>query len=241
MKFAILSDIHGNATALKKIFKDIESFPIDLIISLGDNIGYGPEPEEVINLMRERKIPSVIGNHEMAINRPRFLSWFNPSAKASLEMTKRLMSTSSINYISKLAYCMVLNKCRFVHGFPPGSATIYLFELSDEKIKTAFDKMHEWICFLGHTHLLEIIAHDGKNLSKRSLEEETIELDPLKKYLINVGSVGQPRDGNNQAKYVLWDTESKLLTVRYVTYDIADTVKKIYRAGLPEQHAWRLM
>jgi diadenosine tetraphosphatase ApaH/serine/threonine PP2A family protein phosphatase len=136
---------------------------------------------------------------------------------------------------------MILNKCRFVHGFPPGSATIYLFELTDEKIKIAFEKMQEWVCFLGHTHLLEIISYDGMNISKRHLQEETIELDPQKKYLINVGSVGQPRDGNNQAKYVLWNTDSKLLTVRYVTYDIADTVKKIYRAGLPEQHAWRLM
>jgi len=241
MKFAILSDIHGNATALKKVLKDIESFPVDLIISLGDNIGYGPEPEEVVNLIRERRIPSVIGNHEMAINRPRFLSWFNPSAKASLEKTKGLISKSTLQYISKLSYCMVLDKCRFVHGFPPGSATIYLFELTDEKIKIAFEKMHEWVCFLGHTHLLEIIAHDGKKITKRALEEEKIELETDKKYLINVGSVGQPRDGNNQAKYVLWDTELKLLTVRYVTYDIADTVKKIYRAGLPEQHAWRLM
>lgn len=241
MKFAIISDIHGNATALKNVLKDIESFPVDLTISLGDNIGYGPEPEEVVNILRERKIPSVIGNHEMAINRPKFLSWFNPSAKASLEKTKVLISKSTTQYISKLSYCMVLNKCRFVHGFPPGSATIYLFELTDEKIKNAFAKMHEWVCFLGHTHLLEIIAHDGSNITKRTLEEEVIELDSSKKYLINVGSVGQPRDGNNQAKYVLWDSESKLLKVRYVTYDIADTVKKIYRAGLPEQHAWRLM
>ncbi|MCU0598650.1 MAG: metallophosphatase family protein [Desulfobacterales bacterium] len=241
MKFAILSDIHGNATALKKVLKDLESFPVDLVISLGDNIGYGPEPEEVVNLIRERNIPSVIGNHELAINRPRFLSWFNPSAKTSLEKTKRLLSKSTLSYISKLSYCMVLNKCRFVHGFPPGSATIYLFELPDEKIKNAFQKMREWVCFLGHTHLLEIIAHDGVNISKRRLEEEVVELDITKKYLINVGSVGQPRDGNNQAKYVLWDTDSRLLTVRYVAYDISDTVKKIYRAGLPEQHAWRLM
>ncbi len=241
MKFAILSDIHGNATALKSVFKDMESFSVDLIISLGDNIGYGPEPEEVINLLRKKKIPSVIGNHEMAINRPRFLSWFNPSAKASLEKTKRMISKSTLNYISKLAYCMVLNKCRFVHGFPPGSATIYLFEVSDDKIKNAFDKMKEWVCFLGHTHMLELISHDGSTLSKRPLREEVVELDDSKKYIINVGSVGQPRDGNNQAKYVLMDTESKLLTVRYVTYDISDTVKKIYRAGLPEQHAWRLM
>jgi predicted phosphodiesterase len=241
MKFAILSDIHGNATAFKEVLKDIESFPIDLIISLGDNIGYGPEPEEVVNLIRERNIPTVIGNHEMAINRPRFLSWFNPSAKASLEKTKRLISKASLSYISKLSYCMVLTQCRFVHGFPPGSATIYLFELTDEKIKAAFDNMREWICFLGHTHLLEIISYNGLDIVRRSLEEGVIALDPLKKYLINVGSVGQPRDGNNQAKYVLWDTESKLLNVRYVTYDISDTVKKIYQAGLPEQHAWRLM
>ena len=134
MKIAIVSDIHGNATALKAVLKDIQSFSVDLIISLGDNIGYGPEPEEVVGLLRSQNIPSVIGNHELAINRPRFLSWFNPNARTSLEKTKHLISQSTIDYISKLSYCMILSNCRFVHGFPPGSATVYLFELSEEKI-----------------------------------------------------------------------------------------------------------
>jgi len=241
MKTAIISDIHGNATALRAVLEDIKSLSVDLIISLGDNIGYGPEPEAVVNLIREQHIPSVIGNHELAINKPKFLGWFNTNARISLEKTKRLISQSTIDYISKLSYCMILNNCRFVHGFPPGSATIYLFELTERKIKNMFAKMHEWVCFVGHTHLLEIIVYDGENIYKRPLEEEDVQLNASKKYLINVGSVGQPRDGNNQAKYVVFDTSSKILSVKYITYDISDTVKKIYRAGLPEQHAWRLM
>lgn len=241
MKIAIISDIHGNATALKAVIDDINSFTVDLVISLGDNIGYGPEPEEVINLLREKNIPSVIGNHELAINRPKFLSWFNPSAKTSLEKTKHLISKSTIDYISKLSYCMVLGNCRFVHGFPPGSATIYIFELSDEKIQAALKKMNEWICFVGHTHMLEVISFDGDKISRRPLEQEEIQVNALEKYLINVGSVGQPRDGDNQAKYVIWDSSTSTVNVRYVSYDISDTVQKIYRLGLPEQHAWRLI
>jgi predicted phosphodiesterase len=241
MKTAIISDIHGNATALKAVLKDIEASHVDLVISIGDNIGYGPEPEEVVTLLRENNIPSIIGNHELAINRPEFLKWFNPAARISLEKTIGLLSASTIGYISKLGYCMVLRECRFVHGFPPGSSTIYLYEATDDKLKDTLTKMIERICFIGHTHMLEAVGFNGDVLSRQILRQGEVQLNPDDKYLINVGSVGQPRDGDNQAKYVIWDSSVYRLTVRYITYDIADTVRKIYQAGLPEQHAWRLM
>ncbi len=241
MKTAVISDIHGNATALRAVLKDIETSRIDLTICLGDTIGYGPEPEAVINLVRENNIPCIIGNHELAIIRPGFLNWFNPAARISLEKTIGLLSDSSTAFISKLGYCMVLRNCRYVHGFPPGSCTTYLYEVSDEKLKDTLKKINERICFIGHTHMLEAVGFNGDHLSRQTLTQGELALDPEKKYLINVGSVGQPRDGDNQAKYVIWDSSAYCLTVRYVPYDIADTVKKIYQAGLPEQHAWRLL
>ena len=136
---------------------------------------------------------------------------------------------------------MVLNDLRFVHGFPPGSVTLYLFEMTEKQIIDTMTKMNEHICFIGHTHVQKIIAFDGNELFQQPLKEGVIELNDENKYLINVGSVGQPRDGNAQAKYVIVDSLTNELSVRYITYDVSDTIKKIYQTGLPEQHALRLM
>lgn len=243
MKTVILSDIHANATALLAVFREIESIEVDAVISLGDNIGYGPEPEKVINIIRARDIPSVTGNHELAVKQPGFLAMFNPVARKSLEMTLTLLSQDSIEYIKGMENALVRGDCRFVHGFPPESPTKYLFEVSTSEISTVLSEMRENLCFIGHTHDLELITLDPETntLTRERLKRGAVPLNPSCKHLINAGSVGQPRDGNNQAKYVIWDDEAHELSIRFVTYNISDTVRKIYAAGLPEQHALRLM
>lgn len=241
MKTAIISDIHGNATALEAVLKDIDVCSVDTVLSLGDNIGYGPEPEKVIRILRSKKIPSVTGNHELGVTRPNFLPLFNPIARKSIKMTLEMLSESSLDHIKKFPNVIVNNDLRFVHGFPPESPTKYLFELSDEEIKDTLLKMVERYCFIGHTHDLEILILEKDCLTRLPLEEGIFPLDPNNKYIINSGSVGQPRDGNSQAKYLIWDSDTSVLSVRYITYNISDTVKKIYKAGLPEQHALRLM
>jgi predicted phosphodiesterase len=241
MKIAILSDIHGNATALSAVLADMDAFSVDLVISLGDNIGYGPEPEKVVTMLRHRNISSVIGNHELAINRPDFLKWFNPTARTSLEKTLEMISPATIAYIAKLGYCMVLGNCRFVHGFPPGSPTVYLFEVTPQKLKNTLERMNEWICFVGHTHLLEMISFNGNEVGREFLKEGEIYLNPDEKYIINAGSVGQPRDGDNKSKYLIWDPAASKIIIRSVPYNVDETVRKIFQAGLPEQHALRLI
>jgi len=243
MKTAILSDIHSNATALLAVLRNIESSEVDSIISLGDNIGYGPEPEKVINIIRAKEIPSVTGNHELGVIQPGFLAIFNPVARTSIEMTIGLLSDDSKRHLKSFSNTIVQDDCRFVHGFPPESPTKYLFEVSNEEIKQTLASMAERFCFIGHTHDLEIITleTDKDMLSRKPLKKGRLTLDPANKYLINAGSVGQPRDGNNQAKYIIWDSSACELTVKFVSYNISDTVKKIYKAGLPEQHALRLM
>lgn len=241
MKTAILSDIHGNATALEAVLKDVDSRAVDMVLSLGDNIGYGPEPEKVVNILRSRKIPSVTGNHELGVTRPSFLPLFNPVARKSIEMTIDMLSENCIHYIKNFPNAIAKDDLRFVHGFPPDSPTKYLFELSDEEIKNSLSLMVERYCFIGHTHDLEILILEKGSLTRRPLGKGVFPLNPENKYLINSGSVGQPRDGNSQAKYVIWDSGTNELSVRFITYNISDTVKKIYKAGLPEQHALRLM
>ncbi len=240
MKIAVLSDIHGNFEALGQVLTDAENQRVDHMLCLGDCIGYGPEPEAVVAEVRRRSIPSIIGNHEMAVLDRIHLNWFNPMARTSLEKTFTMLSAASMDFIRGLPYFQVLFGCRCVHGFPPDSAQTYLFQKAAPELRKAFLSMAERICFIGHTHNLEIIQFDGRQVDRRPLPEGITALDPNDRYMINVGSVGQPRDGTNHAKYVIWNQESAGIEVRFVPYDIAATVAKIEAAGLPLSHAKRL-
>lgn len=240
MRIAIVSDIHANLDAFEQVLADIDRSNIDEIISLGDNIGYGPEPDEVVEQIQARRIDSVIGNHELAVNHPKYMSWFNPVARQSLAKTVDLLSDRTLGYIAAQKPSFVLHGCRFVHGFPPDSALIYLFQIPDHRIQKEMEQLNEQICFVGHTHMLEMITYDGHACDSNSLKKGVIALDKKLKYIVNIGSVGQPRDGDNRAKYAIWDPSQFILEIRYIAYDIGSVVEKIKKVGLPEAHARRL-
>lgn len=240
MRLAIISDIHGNLEAFKEVLADIDRSHIDGLACLGDNIGYGPEPERVIDLVRERDIPSVMGNHELAVVDIKYLNWMNPTARKSLVMTSELLSDDSVDYIRTLPPTMTYHGSLCVHGCPPDSIVTYLFQLSTAQLEEAFVAMEKKICFLGHTHDLGIISFNGEDLVRAPMGNGIVSLHKDHQYIINVGSVGQPRDGNNNAKYVIWDTASESIEVRFIPYDIAATANKIIELGFPELNARRL-
>jgi predicted phosphodiesterase len=240
MRLAIISDIHGNLEAFKEVLSDIDQSRVDGIASLGDNIGYGPEPEEVVQLIRQRNIPSVMGNHELAVVDTGCLDCMNPSARESLVLTKQLLSPDTVNYINTLKASMTFHKSLCVHGCPPDSVTRYLFELSKTQFRERFLSMKEKVCFVGHTHFPQIIAFDGQEVEGFPLQQGVFTLGQEHQFIINVGSVGQPRDGNNNAKYVIWETSTGSIEMRFVRYDIAATASKILEIGFPEYNATRL-
>lgn len=240
MKIAILSDIHANKDAFHQVLIDIGKSSVDAVFCLGDNIGYGPEPEETLHILRSEAIPSVLGNHEMACVHRSMLKWFNPAALESLQKTIRMLSPDSLKFIEGLKESMVSYGCRFVHGFPPDSPTVYLFQVSQKKIFRFMSQMTERICFIGHTHELKIIEFDGKKCVSELLRMGFVQLKEQNRYIINVGSVGQPRDGDKRAKYLIWDNEKDVIEVRFIPYDIEKVIKKIMAAGLPAVHANRL-
>lgn len=240
LKLAIISDIHGNFEAFQEVLSDLESVDFNEMVCLGDCIGYGPDPEAVLEQVIQRKIPTLLGNHELAVCNRRHLNWFNPLARISIEKTITLLSDASIEFIQSLPCSLVVHCCRCVHGYPPDSVRTYLFQKAPHALIETFNSMAESVCFVGHTHDLELIQFDGRQIDRLPLKEGVGTLDPRFGYIVNVGSVGQPRDGNNKAKYAIYDTESHELEIRYVTYDISATVAKIKAAGLPEQHANRL-
>ena len=240
MKVAIISDIHGNMEAFERVLADIANLPVEDIISLGDNIGYGPEPDAVIKRIQQQDITSVQGNHELALLEPSYLSWFNEAAQQSLKTTAKLLSGQSIEFISNLKTRLTTYGCRFVHGFPPNSPLTYLFQVSENKMLKALKNLSEKRCFIGHTHTLDLISYDRQGLEYGYLKKGLNQLDARRKYIISAGSVGQPRDGNNKSKYLVWDSVEDTVEVKYVAYDIAAVVKKIHAAGLPQEHAQRL-
>jgi predicted phosphodiesterase len=241
MKIAVLSDIHGNMDAFAKVIEDLERCRPDAVYSLGDNIGYGPEPEPVIQTLRRLRIPSVLGNHELAAKEPGFLSWFNPAARRSLSMTFDMLSPDSLNFITGLPTYLTAQSLRFVHGFPPDSPTLYTFQVETLAKRRVIRELPEKICFVGHTHILEIAAYDGNALVEVAFQEGLNRLQADCKHLINIGSVGQPRDGDTRAKYVIWDSAEDTLDIRCVPYDAQAAAAKIIAAGLPELHARRLL
>ncbi len=237
MKLAVISDIHGNLEALEEVLADIDRSGIGKIISLGDNVGYGPEPERVVRLLRDRDIPSVMGNHEWGLLDRKNLSWFNTHARRALLETRKLLSDETMEYIRRLPPFRTLEGCRFVHGFPPDEISIYLFDVSQYRFKKTFREMEEGICFVGHTHRLRLISYGDGRLKSGPLFRGPNPLFIDTRYIVNAGSVGQPRDGRNQAKYVVWDDASRSLIVRFLSYDIAKTAEKIIALGFPRLYA----
>ena len=238
MLVAILSDIHGNLEALEAVWADMASFPVDEIVSLGDMVGYGPDPEEVLRSVRERRVRCCMGNHELGIVSPTQRSWFNPTALKGLDLTAALLSAESRHFIAALPRFLLLEGARFVHGFPPESVNTYLFQVEDFRVEDWFAR-GEGLTFVGHTHELMLVCRNGSEIERRELGPGVFALDDGRR-IVNAGSVGQPRDGNNNAKYLLWDTGRGSVDVRFVPYDIETTVDKIRERGFPSYYGSRL-
>lgn len=240
MRIAVLSDIHGNMDAFIKVQADLIAVGVDETICLGDCVGYGAESEQVVAAINDLEIPIVMGNHELALVQPNQIKWFNPLARTSLEMIRAALSPEALAIIASWPRSLVRHESRFVHGFPPDKAKMYLFQAREDHLLRAFARSEERLCFVGHTHDLELIAFDGSEIERTPLAAP-VHLKPDCRYIINVGSVGQPRDGGKRAKYILWDTEEDTLMVGRVTYDNARAAEKIRRLGLPDAHAQKLL
>jgi predicted phosphodiesterase len=240
MRIAVISDIHSNSDALQKVMTDADESGADQVICLGDVIGYGPEPNEAIKIIRERNIPTVLGNHELCVVRREYLALLNPVAFQSLLINIDMISGESLAFIKKLETSLVMHEARFVHGFPPDSPTIYMFEPDVEYMAESFEEYDERICFAGHTHGLEFIEYNGNSVVCSHLNRGVVRLSGEKRYIINAGSVGQPRDGDKNAKYLIWDASEDTVEIKYVPYDIDAVVNKIIKSGLPEYNARRL-
>ena len=237
---AILADIHGNFEALKAVSGDMEQFAVDRVVCLGDNVGYGPEPDEVVTFIRSKGYESVLGNHEFALKDQRGRRWLNFQAAENNELTGELLSPKNLAYSCGLPLFLQYENGYFVHGFPKESVFLYLQRQDDTRVMRLFDEHEASIFFVGHSHELQLVFEEGGAVVRSELEKGKIFLDPEKKYIVNCGSVGQPRDGNKDAKYVLWDSKVGEIEVRSVPYNIQKTIEKIKKRGFPDVYGLRL-
>ncbi len=235
MRFAVISDLHSNIDALTRVFEDIDARGIDPIYCLGDVVGYGPDPRPCIDLVRERCTFCIRGNHDDALfSGP---DRFNPYARHAIEWTKKNLKPGFFRsrannerwkFLEELPLDLRVGDHYFVHGSPRDRVNEYIYREdvffnADSKLRTIFESVDR-LLFVGHTHLPVIISDDMKTLIPEG-DEDSFELDPERKYIINVGSVGQPRDRNIKSCYVEYD--DGVIHYHRVSYDVQAVVDRI--------------
>lgn len=241
MRVAVLSDVHGNLEALQATLADIGAQGADDMLHLGDAVGYGPDPEACLDLLRERDITSLVGNHELGLIDAEELSGFNPQARNALQRTRELLSPAALEHLKDLPLVVLRHGARFVHGLPPESPTAYLFQPSPGELAVILHKLPEPISFVGHTHEPTFATAIKGEAHVQDLPTGETRLDPELRHIVGVGSVGQPRDGDYRAAWVLWDTDAHTVTLHRVEYDNRKTAQKIVDRGLDKRYADRLM
>ena len=244
MRIAIVADIHGNWQALQAVLADIEAHNIREIYSLGDNIGYGPEPEEVVLALQQHRVVSVMGNHELALISRSYYQRMHSVARESLDCTARMLSPASRTWLANLPPYHLRHGARLVHGCPPHSMTVYLFSPSITRLQRLFTTYPEQLCFVGHTHALSIFQEGFEQdvtPAQEPLGVGVQALEPQRRYIIMPGSAGQPRDTlNRKAKYLLWDRDNQTIEVRALAYDVQTTIRLLEECGFPAINAKRL-
>ncbi len=236
MKYAIISDIHSNYEALSVVIERIKNEKVDKIFCCGDIVGYGPDPDKCIDLIKKEHIVSILGNHDVAVLGRADLSWFNKDAIEAIIINKKLISFDNFNFLDSLNTFVEGNsEILFVHGSPRDNIYEYLMDFSSLKINAKF--MKQKICFCGHTHFPLLYSFDPKTEKSEIFytdKKNVFEIESDKKYIINVGSVGQPRDGDNRACYVIFDLEKKIVKFNREEYNISFTQKKMLLLNMPE-------
>ena len=229
MRLADLSDIHSNLTALEAVLADLPA--VDGIWCLGDTIGYGPEPNEVISRLIEVGAAAVLGNHDGAAIGSVDISWFNPDAAAAIRWTAEVLTDASRGFLSGLAETRVDGDLTAVHGSPRDPIWEYIVSPGVAAANLAAFGTR-W-CLFGHTHLPVIYAQTRGDMLAVSARRGGPQALPASRGFVNPGSVGQPRDGNPDASYVVLDLDAETAEFRRVAYDIRQTQHKMEAAGLP--------
>ncbi len=238
MRIGIISDIHSNLEAFTAILEYARGENIDEYVCLGDIVGYGANPNECIDLMRNLTDKVVAGNHDFGVAKMTNISYFNEAAQTAIMWTRKRIDNDKVEYIKTLPLVCEYQSLFFVHSSPsqPDSWN-YILTMNDALKE--FELFDNKICFIGHSHQPTVFTINSENEIGCSISD-FLTVDNKKRYIINAGSIGQPRDGNPKSAFLVYDTEKRSITFLRIAYDIEKAQKKIRDAGLPAFLAERL-
>ena len=240
MKYGVLGDIHANLSALETVLACFEREGVERVLSVGDIVGYGAAPRECIELVRKVEAVVVMGNHDAACVGRIDILYFNNYAREAVRWTQSVLTDEECAWLAALPYTVDLDHCSVGHG------TFHRPELFDYIQSTtdadpSLDAMELPVCFVGHTHVpVALLRLRDDPLRTAYTIEDEIDLSEVHRALINVGSVGQPRDEDPRCAYAIYDTDAERVWIRRVEYDIEREAARIRAAGLPSVLADRL-
>ncbi len=236
MRYAIISDIHANLEALERSLGAIDEVGVDEILCLGDIVGYGANPNECVDLVRKRGVTSIIGNHDCVACGKSEPNDFNPMARSAILWTRSTLSRDNKDYLLDLPDKREIEDLLIVHG-AISDPDKYIFSEGDTLRE--FELMQNRnICFFGHTHVRVFYVLTNDEI--RGFYDDGLRINKDGKYLINPGSVGQPRDRDHRVSFLIYDDERETVEYTRLEYDIASAQKKIIEAGLDRRLAYRL-
>lgn len=235
--FAVFGDIHSNLEALEAVLDDCRKEGVTDFLCTGDVVGYNACPRECLKIVRDLGCPVVMGNHDHYVSSCRNLADFNPHAAAVIEWTRGQLIDSEISYLSSLPFTATSAGISLVHATMDGPQEFgYVFD--HLQAEAHFSHQITPLCFHGHTHCPMI--YEKQIGAVYRIDAQDFKLPMGRKYFINVGSVGQPRDGDPRAAYVIYDQANRLVKFRRIEYDIQAAQERIRLANLPERLAERL-
>jgi len=237
MKLAVLSDIHGNAEALNRCLEYIDAeCSVDEITVLGDIVGYGADPGICIQQVKKRAAFSVLGNHDAGVIGKTDIRYFNYSAQAAILWTQARIQEDERKYLNELPYSVIQYGIRFVHS-SPNNPEYWKYIISWYDTADEFSHFPEKVCFIGHSHIPGIYTAEEFLPVMRG----EFKLEPDTQYIINPGSVGQPRDGDPRLSFGIFDTETTAITIIRQEYDVETARQKIIDNNLPAVLGDRLL
>ena len=237
MRFAIISDIHANLEAFDAVLADARDNKCTGFVCLGDVVGYNANPHECLDRVREMDCPTVKGNHDEQASLVESSRDFNEMAEAAIQWTRNHLTDEDKQWLRDLQLQRQVRDFTIVHAtLDAPERWDYVFNNLDAAASFTFQKTT--VCFFGHTHVPMVFTRGEDGVQREQFDK--LRIDTGKKYFINVGSVGQPRDGDWHAAYCIYDVESSVIQLRRLKYDVATAQKKVIDAGLPRLLAERL-
>lgn len=245
MKVGIVSDTHSNLYALESVLEHMNSVGVDLKVHLGDLVGYGPSPNQTLALTLENFNYIVMGNHDLAVVYPTEAEFFNSQAKKAVNWTRDKLSKDEIEVLANLRFGHKINNMLFVHGSPQDNNP-HEYILTKANAMNAFNNpMVDFeIAFVGHTHIPFVWREESFDRLTPSADrnkETSVTMQIKERTIVNVGSVGQPRDGDSRASYVIYNTENNTVTFYKIPYSVEKTVASMQRQGFESSEYERLI